>query len=84
MEEQMIFTFKTCTDSIRTIPSLQHDKTNAEDIDTEAEDHAADEWRYACMSRPFTRSAPKTPGDMHRKPTLDEMLKAHDRSRKRT
>jgi hypothetical protein len=84
MEEQMIYTFHTCTDSIRTIPSLQHDKTNAEDIDTEAEDHAADEWRYACMSRPFTRSAPKTPGDIHQKPTLDEMLKAHDRSRKRT
>ena len=24
-----------------------------EDVDTEQEDHAADEWRYACMSRPI-------------------------------
>ena len=26
-----------------------------EDVNTESEDHAADEWRYACMSRPFVR-----------------------------
>lgn len=26
-----------------------------EDVNTEFEDHAADEWRYACMSRPFVR-----------------------------
>jgi hypothetical protein len=83
MEERMIYTFNTCVDSIRTIPGLQHDKTNAEDIDTDAEDHAADEWRYACMARPFTRQAPKPPEDLHRKPTLDELLKAHDKSRKR-
>jgi hypothetical protein len=25
-----------------------------EDLDTSAEDHAADECRYACMSRPWT------------------------------
>jgi hypothetical protein len=25
-----------------------------EDVNTEGEDHAADEWRYACMSRPFS------------------------------
>lgn len=49
----MIYCFKTCYDSIRTIPMLQHDQSNAEDLDTTAEDHAADEWRYACMSRPW-------------------------------
>ena len=27
-------------------------KTKPEDVDTELEDHAADEWRYMCMSRP--------------------------------
>lgn len=51
----MIYTFDTCRDSIRTIPALPHDKNKAEDIDTDAEDHAADEWRYACMSRPWIR-----------------------------
>jgi hypothetical protein len=42
-----------CDDSVRTIPTLQHDDTDPEDLDTEAEDHAADETRYAVMSRPY-------------------------------
>jgi hypothetical protein len=53
----MIFTFSTCVDSIETIPALQHDPDKAEDLDTHQEDHAADEWRYACMSRPYIRTA---------------------------
>ena len=55
--EPLIYTFNNSYDSIRTIPVLQHDKNKAEDLDTTQEDHAADEWRYACMSRP--RTAPK-------------------------
>jgi len=54
----MIYTVATNYDSIRTIPSLQHDENNPEDLDTSAEDHAADEWRYACTSRPYTRKHP--------------------------
>lgn len=45
--------FDTCRDFIRTVPVLQHDASRAEDLDTDGEDHAADEARYACMSRPF-------------------------------
>lgn len=52
----MLYFFSTCVDSIRTIPALQHDKNNAEDVDSEAEDHAGDETRYACMSRPWIRT----------------------------
>lgn len=51
--QPMIYTFSTCVDSIRTIPALQHDPDRPEDLDTDGEDHAADEWRYACMSRPW-------------------------------
>jgi hypothetical protein len=40
----MIACFDTCLDSIRTIPMLQHDPDRVEDLDTDAEDHAADEW----------------------------------------
>ena len=54
----MIYCFNTCRDSIRTIPVLQHDPKRAEDLDTNGEDHAADDWRYACMSRPWLRSKP--------------------------
>lgn len=51
--EAMLFFFETCIHSIRTIPALQHDEDKPEDLDTTAEDHAADETRYACMSRPW-------------------------------
>jgi len=66
----MLVTFSTCHDSIRTIPALQHDKDRPEDIDSDGEDHAGDEWRYACMSRPWVRKAPqvkKTPSDGYRR-----------------
>jgi hypothetical protein len=49
----MVVCFDSCLDSIRTIPALQHDPDKPEDLMTQAEDHAADEWRYACMSRPY-------------------------------
>lgn len=52
-DRPMIACFSTCKDSIRTIPVLQHDPNRAEDLDTEAEDHAADDWRYGCLSRPW-------------------------------
>ena len=56
--DPMLYFFKTCRDTIRTLPALQHDEMNPEDLDTNGEDHAADETRYACMSRPYHRSKP--------------------------
>lgn len=53
----MLYLFSTCVHTIRTLPALQHDTTRPEDVDTDGEDHAADETRYACMSRPWV--APK-------------------------
>ena len=47
-----LYIFDSCVAFIRTIPSLQFSKTVPEDLDTSQEDHVADEWRYACMSRP--------------------------------
>ncbi len=54
----MLVVFNTCRDLIRTLPALQHDESRPEDVDTEGEDHAPDEARYACMSRPMTRTDP--------------------------
>ena len=51
----MILFFSTCTETIRTIPMMQHDVQRPEDVDSDGEDHAADETRYACMSRPFIK-----------------------------
>ena len=52
----MVF-FSTCHDTIRTLPALQHDTARPEDVDTSGEDHAADDVRYACMSRPWAAPA---------------------------
>ena len=41
----------TCTNLIRTLPTLPLSKTNSEDVDTKAEDHAYDALRYMCMTR---------------------------------
>ena len=70
----MIYFFSTCRDSIRTLPALQHDKARAEDVDTDSEDHAPDEIRYACMSRPWINEAPvkKEPKSLQ-DATLDEL-----------
>jgi hypothetical protein len=58
----MVYCFDTCAASIRTIPALQHDPDNPEDLDTDGEDHAGDEWRYACMSRPWIpKQRPEVP-----------------------
>lgn len=35
-----------CTNLIRTLPELIHDKTKVEDVDSDGEDHAADALRY--------------------------------------
>jgi hypothetical protein len=49
----MIFFFDHCRDITRTLPMMVHDTSNPEDLDTDLEDHAVDEVRYACMSRPY-------------------------------
>ena len=52
-QDPMMFFVDHCKDAIRTLPMMQHDDNRPEDLDTEAEDHAVDDIRYACMSRPF-------------------------------
>lgn len=55
----LIYCFSTCKDSIRTIPMLQHDENRLEDVNSDMEDHAGDDWRYACMSRPWVAAKPE-------------------------
>ncbi len=47
-----MYVLDSCKDFIRTIPLMCHDERNPEDLDSKLEDHAADEWRYLCMSMP--------------------------------
>lgn len=74
----MLYFTDNCEDSIRTLPVLQHSDRDPEDLDTEAEDHAADEIRYAVMSRPWVPSArPKKVSGLHKNPseyTINELI----------
>ena len=54
--QPMIFFTEDCHAILRTLPMMQHSEVNPEDLDTSAEDHAVDEVRYACMSRPFRQT----------------------------
>jgi hypothetical protein len=82
----MLVVFSTCADTIRTLPVLQHDPDKPEDLDTDSEDHAADEVRYGCMSRPWTQPKPKERDTKinTRRPTLNEIMAEHDRMNKLT
>lgn len=86
-DRPMIYFADSCEDTIRTVPVLQHDDDNEEDLDTDGEDHAADELRYACMSRPWKPKIdlkPKgliLPGDV-RSMTINQMVEKNTRQRK--
>lgn len=50
----MMYIFKNCEAFIRTIPLLCYSETLPEDLNTDDEDHLADEWRYFLMSHPIS------------------------------
>ena len=49
----MLYVFRTCRDFLRTLPSLQYSRVSLEDVDSDGEDHIADETRYLCMLVPM-------------------------------
>ena len=59
----MMYVFSNCKAFIRTIPLLQYDEHKVEDLDSDGEDHVADEVRYFCMSRPISPRKAVKPDD---------------------
>lgn len=57
--QPLLFIFETCVHLIRTLPALQHDEHDPEDVDTDQEDHGPDALRYGCMARPIIREGSK-------------------------
>ena len=51
----LLYIFNTCSHLVRTLPALQFDSINVEDVDTNGEDHAADTLRYGLMARQLPR-----------------------------
>ena len=52
------YVFDNCKAFIRTAPLMMYSTSKPEDLDTNLEDHAVDEWRYLCMSRPVQPMLP--------------------------
>jgi hypothetical protein len=78
-ERPLLYVFDTCADFLRTVPALGHDPDRPEDLDTGAEDHIADETRYACLSRPLRGAAAAPlakPTDLWGRPAGDGGWKA--------
>jgi hypothetical protein len=64
----MMYVFENCKAFIRTIPALQYDDHKVEDLDTDGEDHVADEVRYFCMSRPIKARTASKPDQYYKSP----------------
>lgn len=69
----MMYVFKNCTSFIRTMPLLQYDEHKVEDLDTDGEDHIADETRYLCMARPIKARSVSKP-DLYAQSPLNTAL----------
>lgn len=54
-----MYIFNNCRQFIRTIPLQIYSETTPEDLDSDIEDHIADEVRYFCMSRPVKPVIPE-------------------------
>jgi hypothetical protein len=82
-DRPMIYFLESCEHARRTLPVLQHDSKKFEDVDTEGEDHAADEVRYACMSRPWVKDGtqPPPPGPLIVTPKILTFNEAMKKSR---
>ncbi len=55
-EKPGLYSFETCEHYARTVPVLQRKEDSPDDIDTDQEDHVADEVRYICMTGARTLS----------------------------
>jgi len=76
----MVYIFSTGVHLIRTLPALQHDDKRPEDVDSDGEDHAPDEFRYALMSRPYVKDAPEKPGPRWpQQQTINELIERNAR-----
>jgi hypothetical protein len=49
-EQAGLFVFDTCKQFLETVPAIPRDERDLDDVDTDAEDHIADESRYRCMT----------------------------------
>lgn len=71
----MLYIFNTCNALLRTLPSMQHDRTAPEDLDTTSEDHACDTARYLLMARPWTKERALPPAEWDANIYVEDIVK---------
>lgn len=76
-----MYVFSNCKGFIRTIPGLMYSDVKPEDLDTEGEDHIADETRYMCMSRPITPYVARQPETLITGDPLNQLSEARRRGK---
>lgn len=76
-----MYIFSNCKGFIRTMPGLMYSDTKPEDLDTDGEDHIADEVRYMCMSRPVKPIVAAEPETIFTSDPLDMLGDARKRGR---
>ena len=76
-----MYIFSNCKGFIRTIPGLMYSETKPEDLDTDGEDHIADEVRYLCMSRPIKPIVEKKPETLFTSDPLEQLTAARKAGR---
>lgn len=78
-ELPMLVIFNTCKHIIRTLPMLLVDDDNPEDVDSDMEDHAFDQLRYAAMSRPMVpkrkKDEPQSPIKRHKEKLAKQKMR---------
>lgn len=62
MEKPGLFIFNNCFHTIRTLPNLENDEKNPEDIDSNGEDHIYDVIRYHLLRHATTAKTTKVKG----------------------
>lgn len=69
---------RACKNTISSFPSLQHDDTRQEDVDTTGNDHCADVVRYSCMAWPIEVQPEKVKDDIRDIVTYNELIEASE------
>jgi hypothetical protein len=74
----MMYVFDTCKAFIRTMPTLMYDDHKPEDLDSDGEDHVADETRYFLMGRPI-KPRTITPASKFNQGPLHQILELEEK-----
>lgn len=79
IKEPRLQVFSTCTNLIRTLPSLPYDDIKVEDVDTNAEDHGYDALRYGLALEHQAAKQPQSFGMKYRTPQSEADMSVEQR-----